>query len=65
MGEKSEKHLYTEVGVLSLHSLNSPSCIIVSLHLCKSKDAIQHLKTATIIFTVHCLNKWIKNYKVF
>lgn len=40
MGEKSEKHLYTEVGVFSLHSLNSPSCIIVSLHLCKSKDAI-------------------------
>lgn len=44
MGEKSEKHLYTEADVLLLHSLNSPSCINikpgVSLHLCKSKDAM-------------------------
>lgn len=44
MGEKSEKHFYTEADVFPLHSLNSPSCINVktrvSSHLCKSKDAM-------------------------
>lgn len=41
MGEKSEKHLYIEVDVVTLQSLNSPSCINLNLeYLCNTQDAI-------------------------